>query len=78
MENEEIYIDVQEKEPEAHRTGASGTWRNSFLRAPFNRDAAVRRGIIWDTFETSITWDHSLDFIESINKEITSRALSSL
>ncbi|MBM22998.1 MAG: FAD-binding oxidoreductase, partial [Gammaproteobacteria bacterium] len=64
----------QEKEAEAHRSGASGTWRNSFIRAPFNRDAAVRRGIIWDTFETSITWDHSLEFIESI-KDKTRKAI---
>ncbi len=68
------YEKPQEKEPEAHRTGASGTWRNSFIRAPFNRDAAVRRGIIWDTFETSITWDHGFEFIESL-KEKTRKAI---
>ena len=68
------YEKLQEKETEAHRTGASGTWRNSFIRAPFNRDAAVRRGIIWDTFETSITWNQGFEFIESI-KDKTSKAI---
>jgi len=37
--------------------GAAGNWRNSFIRAPYGRDAAARLGLIADTFETSITWD---------------------
>ncbi|GIS75375.1 MAG: hypothetical protein CM1200mP12_10940 [Gammaproteobacteria bacterium] len=47
----------QEQKADAHKSGASGTWRNSFIRAPYYREASVRRGIIQDTFETSITWD---------------------
>jgi alkyldihydroxyacetonephosphate synthase len=37
--------------------GTAETWRNSFIRAPYGRDAAARLGLIADTFETSITWD---------------------
>ncbi|MDQ1535254.1 MAG: alkyldihydroxyacetonephosphate synthase, partial [Actinomycetota bacterium] len=41
----------------AGREGAAGAWRNSFLRAPYTRDALVRLGIICETFETASTWD---------------------
>ncbi|MDQ3107290.1 MAG: FAD-binding oxidoreductase, partial [Actinomycetota bacterium] len=32
--------------------GAAGAWRNSFIRAPYGRDALTRLGIVVDTFET--------------------------
>ncbi len=67
----------QEKESDAHKTGASGTWRNSFIRAPYYREASVRRGIIQDTFETSITWDKGFNFIESL-KEKASKAIKEI
>ena len=41
----------------AGRDGAAGEWRNSFLRAPYTRDALVRLGMICETFETACTWD---------------------
>jgi alkyldihydroxyacetonephosphate synthase len=37
--------------------GAAGTWRRSFLRAPYVRDALVSMGMIVETFETAVTWD---------------------
>ncbi|HUF33620.1 MAG TPA: FAD-binding oxidoreductase [Acidimicrobiales bacterium] len=37
--------------------GAAGTWRGSFLRAPYGRDAVVALGCIAETFETACTWD---------------------
>ena len=37
--------------------GAAGQWRNSFIRAPYGRDALTRLGAIVDTFETACTWD---------------------
>jgi alkyldihydroxyacetonephosphate synthase len=37
--------------------GAAGAWRNSFLRAPYSRDALVAMGLIVETFETAITWE---------------------
>ena len=60
--------------PEAHRSGSSGSWRNSFIRAPYLRESFTRRGIIQDTFETSITWDRASDFISEV-KELTSKEI---
>jgi alkyldihydroxyacetonephosphate synthase len=37
--------------------GAAGTWRSTFLRAPYGRDALVQLGCIAETFETACTWD---------------------
>jgi len=39
------------------RTGAAGTWRAAFVRAPYTRDALVMLGMINETFETAVTWD---------------------
>jgi alkyldihydroxyacetonephosphate synthase len=39
------------------RTGAAGTWRNAFVRAPYTRDALVVLGMVNETFETAVTWD---------------------
>jgi len=36
---------------------ASGNWRSSFLRMPYQRDALARRAVIAETFETACTWD---------------------
>jgi alkyldihydroxyacetonephosphate synthase len=35
----------------------ASTWRSSFLRAPYRRDALVRLGLIVETVETACTWD---------------------
>jgi alkyldihydroxyacetonephosphate synthase len=37
--------------------GAVESWRRSFLRAPYTRDALVRMSVIAETFETACTWD---------------------
>jgi alkyldihydroxyacetonephosphate synthase len=42
---------------DAGREGAVGAWRNSFLRAPYGRDALVRMSAVVETFETACTWD---------------------
>jgi alkyldihydroxyacetonephosphate synthase len=41
----------------ASREGAAGAWRSAFLRAPYLRDALVRRGVFVETFETAVGWD---------------------
>jgi len=46
----------------ASREGATGAWRNSFLRAPYMRDALVTMGFIAETFETAVTWDRFAEF----------------
>ncbi|MEY2402578.1 MAG: alkyldihydroxyacetonephosphate synthase, partial [Acidimicrobiaceae bacterium] len=40
----------------AGRDSAAGAWRNSFLRAPYGRDALVSMAAIVETFETACTW----------------------
>ena len=45
-----------------HREGASGAWRNAFIRMPFFREILTPLGVLFDTFETSITWDRFGDF----------------
>jgi alkyldihydroxyacetonephosphate synthase len=44
-------------EREAGSGGAAETWRSSFLRGPYLRDALVRLGALCETFETACTWD---------------------
>ncbi|OJF10564.1 FAD-binding oxidoreductase [Couchioplanes caeruleus] len=39
------------------RTAAADTWRSSFLRMPYQRDALAAQGMIVETFETACTWD---------------------
>ncbi len=42
---------------EAGRQGAVGNWRDSFLRAPYNKNMTAGLGLVADTLETAITWD---------------------
>jgi alkyldihydroxyacetonephosphate synthase len=48
------------------REGAAGAWRQSFLGAPYLRDALVGMGMITETFETSITWDRFEEFHRAV------------
>lgn len=45
-----------ESDIDALADDASATWRNAFLRMPYQRDALARRGVIAETFETACTW----------------------
>ena len=67
-DNQGIYEEPNQSS-DAHRSGSSGNWRNSFIKAPYLRESFTRRGIIQDTFETAITWDKSFEFIENIKKQ---------
>jgi alkyldihydroxyacetonephosphate synthase len=58
----------------AHREGAAGRWRNAFIRMPYARERTIQRGIINDTFETSITWERLERFHDSV-KAATERAI---
>jgi len=55
---------------EAGKQGAVGAWRESFLKAPYMRDALVRMSVIVETFETAITWDR----FESFHAQVTEAA----
>ena len=51
------------------RQGAAGTWRSSFVRAPYTRDALIRMGLVVDTFETAVTWDRFDDLHRQVMTE---------
>ncbi|MEK7806239.1 MAG: FAD-binding oxidoreductase [Chloroflexota bacterium] len=42
---------------EAGRQGSVGTWRDSFLRAPYLRNLTSGLGLVAETVETAITWE---------------------
>ncbi|MGH9081103.1 MAG: FAD-binding oxidoreductase, partial [Acidimicrobiales bacterium] len=52
-------------------------WRSTFLRAPYLRDALVRLGLISETFETAVTWDRFVPFVDRI-RAATEQALRSV
>jgi alkyldihydroxyacetonephosphate synthase len=60
--------------PDAHRAGASGAWREAFIRAPFYREVLVPRGVIVDTFETAITWDR----LPAFHADVTARMAAAI
>lgn len=57
-------------------TRSAETWRSSFLRAPYLRDALVQFGLVNETFETAITWDRFDEFVVRV-REATAAALIS-
>jgi alkyldihydroxyacetonephosphate synthase len=59
---------------DAHRQGSAGAWRNAFIRMPYARERTIRRGIVNDTFETSITWERFEQF-HAVIKGATERAI---
>ena len=68
-------VDVDWRDnPRANLQGAVGAWREAFIRMPYNREQLTPRGIISDTFETSITWDRFEDFYHAI-RDATARAV---
>lgn len=55
---------------EAGRQGAVGAWRNSFIRAPYQRNVTAGLGLVGDTFETSITWDRWPAFDAAVREQV--------
>ncbi len=52
----------------------ASSWRSSFLRMPYLRDAAARRSMIAETFETACTWDR----FPALHAAITAAAQAAL
>lgn len=48
---------AQRSDTSAGRQGAVGSWRNSFINAPYERNTTIGFGVVAETFETAITWD---------------------
>ena len=59
---------------DSQRRGASGNWRDKFLRGPYLREHAIARGVMRDTTESCITWDRYMQFSTRV-KEATLRAI---
>ncbi|MGN6188673.1 MAG: FAD-binding oxidoreductase [Conexibacter sp.] len=55
-----------EERAEGPRGGASGAWREAFLRAPYVRDVLVAMGVLSETFETAITWERFDRFVADV------------
>ncbi len=55
-----------EERAEGARGGASGAWREAFLRAPYLRDVFVAMGVLSETFETAITWERFDRFVDEV------------
>ncbi len=55
-----------EERAEGPRGGASGAWREAFLRAPYLRDVFVAMGVLSETFETAITWERFDRFVDEV------------
>jgi alkyldihydroxyacetonephosphate synthase len=56
---------------------ASETWRSSFLRMPYQRDALAAQSMIVETFETACTWDRFTDLRAAVTRA-ASEALESV
>ena len=54
--------------PKAHLEAEAGAWRTAFIRMPFNREVLTPRGVISDTFESSITWERFEDFYHHVKQ----------
>ena len=57
-EGQILVADAAERsESSAGRQGAVGSWRNSFINAPYERNATIGFGVVAETLETAITWE---------------------
>lgn len=52
------------------RTSAAGSWRSNFLKAPYLRDILATRGLVIETLETVVTWEH----FDRLHREILQAA----
>ena len=58
-----------------HTDEAAGLrWRTAFIRMPYAMERLILRGVVNDTFETSITWDRFETFHDNI-KTATENAI---
>jgi alkyldihydroxyacetonephosphate synthase len=54
-----------------HAAGVATSWRSSFIRMPYQRDAMARRSMVVETFETACTWDR----FPALHAAVTAAAL---
>jgi alkyldihydroxyacetonephosphate synthase len=56
------------RQEQGAREGAAGAWRNSFVRAPYTRDALIALSVITETFETAIPWNRFEEFHAQVSR----------
>jgi alkyldihydroxyacetonephosphate synthase len=56
--------------PEDEAEDAAAIWRAAFLRGPHIRDAMARLGLVHETFETAVTWDHFGEFHDGVLRDV--------
>lgn len=49
----------------------SASWKSSFIRMPYQRDAMAQRSMITETFETACTWDRFASFHDAVTRAAT-------
>ncbi|MCF1593094.1 FAD-binding oxidoreductase [Streptomyces muensis] len=59
-----------ESDGDARGGSTAETWRSSFLRMPYQRDALARHSVIAETFETACTWDR----FDALHQAVTEAA----
>jgi alkyldihydroxyacetonephosphate synthase len=57
--------------------GAADTWRSTFIRMPYQRDALAQRSMITETFETACTWD-AFDTLHAAVTDAATRAMAAV
>jgi alkyldihydroxyacetonephosphate synthase len=65
---------ISQRERAEQTSDASATWRSSFLRMPYQRDALARRSVIAETFETACAWGQ----FEDLHAAVTEAARSAV
>ena len=59
-----------------NRDTKADQWRDSFLAAPYLRDALIRLGLLAETFETAVPWDRFATFHEEVTRATTAAVRS--
>jgi alkyldihydroxyacetonephosphate synthase len=54
--------------PEQAGAAAAEVWRHSFRRAPYLREQLVLLGVLVETFETAVTWDHLEELVDQVTE----------
>jgi alkyldihydroxyacetonephosphate synthase len=57
--------------------GAGDTWRNTFVSAPYLRETLILLGVLVETFETSVMWEHFSELHTSVTEKVE-RALQEI
>jgi alkyldihydroxyacetonephosphate synthase len=55
---------------EGAREGAAGAWRDAFVNAPYLRDVLARAGVVSETFETAIPWNHFAELHDGVMRAV--------